>query len=63
MFPSCCRFVSILKERDFLKSLSRDNQADIIETYNLTSSYLYDLLNIDDIYFEHMADRIYPAEL
>ena len=25
--------------------------------------YLDDLLNIDNIYFEHMVDRIYPAEL
>ena len=27
------------------------------------SRYLDDLLNIDNIYFEHMIDRIYPAEL
>ena len=37
-------------ERDFMKSLSRENQADIID--------LDDLLNIDNIYFEHMVDRI-----
>ena len=46
-----------------MKSLSRENQADIIEAFNSTSSYLDDLLNIDNIYFEHMVDRIYPAEL
>ena len=38
-------------------------QADIIEAFNSTSSYLDDLLNIDSIYFEHLVDRIYPAEL
>ena len=27
------------------------------------SRYLDDLLNIDNFYFEHMIDRIYPAEL
>ena len=36
-------------ERDFMKSLSRENQADIIEAFNLTSKYLDDLLNIDNI--------------
>ena len=46
-----------------MKSLSRENQADIIEAFNSTSRYLDDLLNIDNIYFEHMVDWIYPAEL
>ena len=50
-------------ERDFMKSLSRENQADIIEAFNSTSRYLDDLLNIDNIYFEHVTDRIYPVEL
>ena len=50
-------------ERGFRKSLSRENQADIIEAFNSTSKYLNDLLNIDDIYFEQMFDRTYPAEL
>ena len=50
-------------ERDFMKSLSRENQADIIEAFNSTSRYLYDLLNIDNIYFDQMVDRIYPTEL
>ena len=38
-------------ERDFMKSLSRENQADIIEAFNSTSRYLDDLLNIDNIYW------------
>ena len=34
-------------ERDFMKSLSRENQAEIIEAFNSTSRYLDDLLNND----------------
>ena len=49
--------------RDFMKSLSPENQADIIETFNSTSRYRDDLLNIDNIYFEQMVNRVYPAEL
>ena len=50
-------------ERDFMKSLSCENQADIIEAFNSTLRYLDDLLNIDNIYFDQMVDRIYPTEL
>ena len=50
-------------ERDFMKSLSRENQADIIEAFNSTFRYLDDLLNIDNIYFDQTVDRIYPTEL
>ena len=32
-------------------------------TFNSTSRYLDDLLNIDNIHFEHMVHRIYPAEI
>ena len=46
-----------------LKSLSPENQADIIEAFNSTSRYLDDLLNIDNICFEQMVNRIYPAAL
>ena len=42
-------------ERDFMLSLSDNNQADIIEAFNSTSRYLDDLLNIDNPYFEQMA--------
>ena len=41
-----------------MKSLSRKNQVDIIETFKSTSRYLNDLLNIDNIYFVKMVDRI-----
>ena len=46
-----------------MKSLSRENQADIIEAFNSTSGYVDDLLNIDNIYFDQTVDRIYPKEL
>ena len=46
-----------------MTSLSRKNQADIIEAFNSTSRHLDDLLNIDNIYFDQMVDRIYPTEL
>ena len=39
-------------ERDFMLSLSDNNQADIIEAFNSTSRYLDDLLNIDNPYFK-----------
>ena len=32
-------------------------------SFNSTSRYLDDLLNIDNIHFEHMVHRIYPTEL
>ena len=32
-------------------------------SFNSTSRYLDDLLNIDNIHFEQMAHIIYPAEL
>ena len=50
-------------ERDFMLSLSDNNQAEIIEAFNSTPRYLYDLLNIDNPYFEQMVGQIYPTEL
>ena len=50
-------------ERDFMTSLSYDNQADIIEAFYSTSRYLDNLLNIDNPYFEGMVNKIYPPEL
>ena len=46
-------------ERDFMKYLSSDNQADVIKAFNAPSRYLDDLLNIDNPYF----DQINPPEL
>ena len=50
-------------ERDFMSSLSDNNQTVIIETFNSVSRYLDDLLNIDNPYFEQMVYQIYPNEL
>ena len=51
-------------ERDFILSLSDNNQTDIIEAFNSTSRYLDDLLlNIDNHYFEQTVGPIYPTEL
>ena len=50
-------------ERDFMLSLSDNNQTHIIEAFNSASQYLDDLLNIDNPYFEQMVGQIYPTEL
>ena len=50
-------------ERNFMLSLSDNNQTDIFEAFNSTSRYLDDLLNIDNPYFEQMVGQIYPTEL
>ena len=67
MGTNCAPFVADLflfgYERDFMKSLSRENQADIIEAFNSTARYLDDLLNSNNIYFDQMVDRIYHTEL
>ena len=52
-------------ERDFMLSLSEDDQSDVIEAFNSTSRYLDDLIwmNIDNNFFDSMVNRIYPSEL
>ena len=50
-------------ERDFVKSLTKEKRYDLIDAFNSISRYLDDLLNIDNIHFEHMVHIIYPAEL
>ena len=67
MGPNCAPLVADLflfcYERDFMLSLSDNNQIDIIEAFNSTTSYLNDLLNIDNPYFEQMVGQIYPSKL
>ena len=58
LLQTCFFFVM----REISWSLSRENQADIIGTFNSTSRYLDDLLNIDNIYFDQMVDRKYSTE-
>ena len=53
----------IFYERDFMLSLSDNNQTDIIEAFNSTSRYVADLLNIDNPYYEQMVGQIYPTKL
>ena len=49
--------------KDFMMSLSADKDAEIIEAFNSTSRHLDDVLNIDNTYFDGMANQIYPSEL
>ena len=39
-----------------------EKRDDMNNAFNLTSRYLNGLLNIDNIHFEQMVHRIYPAE-
>ena len=61
--PLVADLVLLCHERDFVLSLSDNNQTDIIEAFNSTSRYLDDLLNIVNPYFEQMVGQIYPTEL
>ena len=45
--------------RDLL-SLFYNNQADVVEAFNSTSTYLDDLVNID---IAHMVSQIYSTQL
>ena len=40
-------------------SLSKDKQADVIEAFNITSRYLDDFLNTNNIYFDNVVSQIY----
>ena len=44
-------------------SLPGDKQADIIYAFYTTYSYLNNILNIDNVYFDTMISQIYPSEL
>ena len=48
-----------------MKSLTKEKRYDMIDAFISTSSYknLDDLLNIDNIHFEHMVHIIYTAKL
>ena len=46
-------------KRDFILSLSEHYQSDVIETFNSTSRFLDDLLNIDNNFFESMVNRVH----
>ena len=65
IYLNCASFVADLflfcYERDFMLSLSDDNQCGVIEAFNSTSRYLNDLLN-DNIFFDSKVNHIYPSE-
>ena len=46
-----------------MMSLSDDKQADIIEAFNITSRYLDDIFNINNIHFDNLVCQIYHSEL
>ena len=50
-------------ERDFMMSLSIENQSEIIKAFSWTSRYLDGLLNIDNTYFDGLISQVYPPEL
>ena len=57
MGTNCAQVVANLflfyYERDFMMSLS----------FNITSIYFDDILNINNVYFDNMVSQKYPAEL
>ena len=63
--PLVADLFQLSNERDFMMSLSDDEQADIIDALNTTSRYLDDILNINNVYFDTMVYKsdIYPSEL
>ena len=62
MGTNCAPFVVdlflICYKRDFMLSLSDNNQTDIIKAFKSASGYLDDLLNIDNPYFQQMVGQI-----
>ena len=61
--PLVAHLLLFCYERDFMMSLSVENQFEIIEAFSSTSRYLDDLLNIDNTYFDGLISQIYPPEL
>ena len=59
--PIVADLVLFCYEREFMVSLSADKDAEIIKTFNSTSRYLDDLLNIDNTYFDGMVKQIYSS--
>ena len=61
--PLVADLILFCYERDFMLSLSEDNQSDGIEGFNSISQCLDDLFNNDNDFFDSMVNRIYPSEL
>ena len=54
--PLVADLILFCYERDFMLSLSEDNQSDVIEAFDSTSRYLDDLLNMDNNFFDSMVN-------
>ena len=63
MGTNCASLVTDLFLFCYKRNFSEDNQSDVFESFNSTSLYLDDLLNIDNNFFDSMVNRIYPSEL
>ena len=63
MGTNCAPLVADLFLLDFMMSLYDDKQADIIDAFNTKSTYLDDILNINNVYFDNMFSQIYTSEL
>ena len=50
-------------QRDFVLSLSDDNQLKVIEAFSSTCRYLDDPWHTDNKFFDSMVNHIYPSEL
>ena len=61
--PLVADLILFCYERDFMMPLSDDKQADVIDALNITSRYLDDILNINNVYFDNIVGQIYPSEL
>ena len=46
-----------------MMSVPDEKQAGVIDAFNTTSRHLYDILNINNVYFDNMVSQIYPSEL
>ena len=63
----CAPLIAVLfsycYERDFMLSLDKNSQADVITAFNNTSRYLDDILNINNPIFDNFISSIYSKEL
>ena len=61
--PLVAELILFCYQRDFVLSLSDDNQSEVIEAFSSTSRYLDDLWYTDNDFFHSMVNHIYPSEL
>ena len=61
--PLVADLILFCYERDFMLSLSENNQSDDIEAFNSSSRYLDDVLYIDNNFFNNMVKHLFSSEL